>query len=144
MLINLRDKNGKLVIKDILDIDFNMCVAEEAGEYVVQINSTYNYADKYRDTEIDEILKIIKGPDFPTGAMILGTRGIEEAYRTGRGKIRVRAVTEIEAMPNGKLPCYHWEDPAVSFQRKEVQYHTAPCWFRCFPSPFPKGFRSFR
>ena len=47
MLINLRDKNGKLVIKDILDIDFNMCVAEEAGEYVVQINSTYNYADKY-------------------------------------------------------------------------------------------------
>ena len=44
MLINLRDKNGKLVIKDILDIDFNMCVVEEAGEYVVQINSTYNYA----------------------------------------------------------------------------------------------------
>ena len=50
-----------------------------------------------RDTEIEEILKIIKGPDFPTGAEILGTRGIEEAYRTGRGKIRVRAVTNIEA-----------------------------------------------
>ncbi len=55
-----------------------------------------------RDTEIEEILKIIKGPDFPTGAEILGTRGIEEAYRTGRGKIRVRAVTNIESMPNGK------------------------------------------
>ena len=53
-------------------------------------------------TSIDDILQIIKGPDFPTGAMILGTRGIEEAYRTGRGKIRVRAVTDIEAMANGK------------------------------------------
>ena len=54
------------------------------------------------ETSIDDILQIIKGPDFPTGAMILGTRGIEEAYRTGRGKIRVRAVTDIEAMANGK------------------------------------------
>lgn len=55
-----------------------------------------------RKTEMEEVLSIIKGPDFPTGATILGTRGIEEAYRTGRGKIRVRAVTDIEAMPNGK------------------------------------------
>jgi len=55
-----------------------------------------------RETEIEEILKIVKGPDFPTGAEILGTRGIEEAYRTGRGKIRVRAVTNIETMANGK------------------------------------------
>ncbi len=54
------------------------------------------------ETTIDEILQIIKGPDFPTGATILGTRGIEESYRTGRGKIRVRAVTDIETMPNGK------------------------------------------
>ena len=54
------------------------------------------------ETTIEDILKVVKGPDFPTGAMILGTRGIEEAYRTGRGKIRVRAVTDIEAMPNGK------------------------------------------
>jgi len=53
-------------------------------------------------TDIDEILNIVKGPDFPTGATILGTRGIEEAYRTGRGKIRVRAVTDIEPLPNGK------------------------------------------
>ncbi len=53
-------------------------------------------------TTMEEILQIIKGPDFPTGATILGTRGIEEAYRTGRGKIRVRAVTDIETMPNGK------------------------------------------
>lgn len=55
-----------------------------------------------RDTDIEELLEIVKGPDFPTGAQILGTRGINEAYRTGRGKIRVRAVTEIEAMANGK------------------------------------------
>ena len=54
------------------------------------------------ETTIEEILQIVKGPDFPTGAMILGTRGIEEAYRTGRGKIRVRAVTDIEPMANGK------------------------------------------
>ena len=54
------------------------------------------------DTTIEEILEIIKGPDFPTGAEILGTRGIEEAYRTGRGKIRVSAVTNIEPMENGK------------------------------------------
>ena len=55
-----------------------------------------------KETTMEEILGIIKGPDFPTGAQILGTRGIEEAYRTGRGKIRVRAVTEIEPMENGK------------------------------------------
>ena len=61
-----------------------------------------NQVTEDRATEIDEIMDIIKGPDFPTGAMILGTRGIEEAYRTGRGKIRVRAVTDIEALPNGK------------------------------------------
>ena len=61
-----------------------------------------NQVDEDRKTEIDEIIDIIKGPDFPTGAMILGTRGIEEAYRTGRGKIKVRAVTDIEALPNGK------------------------------------------
>ncbi len=58
-------------------------------------------ADK-EETTIEEILEIVKGPDFPTGGTILGTRGIEEAYRTGRGKIRVRAVTNIETMPNGK------------------------------------------
>ena len=54
------------------------------------------------ETTIEDILQIVKGPDFPTGATILGTRGIEEAYRTGRGKIRVRAVTDIEPMANGK------------------------------------------
>ncbi len=54
------------------------------------------------ETTIEDILGIIKGPDFPTGGVILGTKGIEEAYRTGRGKIRVRAITDIETMPNGK------------------------------------------
>lgn len=61
-----------------------------------------NIIEEQRDTTIEEILEIVKGPDFPTGATILGTRGIEEAYRTGRGKIRVRAVTNIETLPNGK------------------------------------------
>ena len=55
-----------------------------------------------RETDIEEVMDIVKAPDFPTGAVILGTRGVEEAYRTGRGKIRVRAVTDIETMANGK------------------------------------------
>ena len=61
-----------------------------------------NRVEEDRETAIEEILDIVKGPDFPTGAEILGTRGIEEAYRTGRGKIRVRAITNIEPMANGK------------------------------------------
>ena len=61
-----------------------------------------NRIEENRETTIEELLEIVKGPDFPTGAEILGTRGIEEAYRTGRGKIRVRAITNIEPMANGK------------------------------------------
>ena len=61
-----------------------------------------NRINEDRETEIDEILNIVKGPDFPTGAEILGKAGIEEAYRTGRGKIRVRAISDIEPMANGK------------------------------------------
>ena len=61
-----------------------------------------NQVEENRETTMEEILDIIKGPDFPTGATILGKLGIEEAYRTGRGKIRVRGVSDIEAMPNGK------------------------------------------
>ena len=61
-----------------------------------------NIIEEDRTTDLEEILCIVKGPDFPTGAEILGTRGIDEAYRTGRGKIRVRAVSNIETLPNGK------------------------------------------
>ena len=61
-----------------------------------------NIIEENRETTMEEILDIVKGPDFPTGATILGRRGIEEAYRTGRGKIRVRAVTNIETLPNGR------------------------------------------
>ena len=61
-----------------------------------------NQVEENRETAIEELLSIIKGPDFPTAATILGTKGIEEAYRTGRGKIKVRAVTDIITMPNGK------------------------------------------
>ena len=61
-----------------------------------------NEVENDRETDIEELMDIVKGPDFPTGAMVIGKRGIEEAYRTGRGKIKVRAVTDIEAMPNGK------------------------------------------
>ena len=61
-----------------------------------------NQVEENRETTIDEVMDIIKGPDFPTGAEILGKAGIDEAYRTGRGKIRVRAVSNIETMPNGK------------------------------------------
>ena len=72
---------------------------EVVGAVVKIIN---NRIDEDRETEIEEIMSIIKGPDFPTGGIILGTRGIEEAYRTGKAKIRVRAVTDIETMENGK------------------------------------------
>ena len=61
-----------------------------------------NKIEKDADTTIEEILEIIKGPDFPTGGTIIGKMGIEEAYRTGRAKIKVRAVTDIEPMQNGK------------------------------------------
>ena len=61
-----------------------------------------NKVNEDRDTDIEELLPIVKAPDFPTGGIILGTRGAEEAYRTGRGKVIVRAVTDIETMPNGK------------------------------------------
>ena len=61
-----------------------------------------NRVEEDRETSIDEVMKIVKGPDFPTGAEILGKAGINEAYRTGRGKIRVRAVTDIETLPNGR------------------------------------------
>ena len=61
-----------------------------------------NRIEEDRETDIEEILKIVKGPDFPTGGMILGTAGIDQAYRTGRGKVKVRAITDIEPMQNGK------------------------------------------
>ena len=61
-----------------------------------------NQVEEDRETDIEELLEIVKGPDFPTGGTILGHAGIDEAYRTGRGKIRVRAVSEIEPMNNGK------------------------------------------
>ena len=66
---------------------------------VLMINNRIN---EDRETEISEIMQIVKGPDFPTGAQVLGTRGIYEAYTTGRGKIRMRAVCEIEEMANGR------------------------------------------
>jgi len=72
---------------------------EVVGAVVKMIN---NRIEEDRETDIEEILQIVKGPDFPTGSMILGTRGIDEAYRTGRGKIRVRGITDIETMANGK------------------------------------------
>ena len=61
-----------------------------------------NRVEEGKDTSLEEVMGIIQGPDFPTGAVILGRSGIEEAYRTGKGKIRVRAVTDIETLPNGK------------------------------------------
>ena len=72
----------------------------EVVEAVIKIID--NRVLENRETTIEEILGIVKAPDFPTGGLIMGTRGCEEAYRTGRGKIRVRAVTNIETLPNGK------------------------------------------
>ena len=80
-----------------------------------------NKVDNDRDTEIEEILDIIKGPDFPTGAMILGKNGINEAYRTGRGKIKVRAVTEIEPMGNGRQRIVVTELPYMVNKAKLIE-----------------------
>lgn len=80
-----------------------------------------NRIDEDRDTDIEEVLDIVKAPDFPTGAMILGTRGCEEAYRTGRGKVRVRAVTDIEEMPNGKSRIIVTELPYMVNKAKLIE-----------------------
>ena len=71
-------------------------------EVIAAVDKIIDNKIENRETTIDEVLDIVKGPDFPTGAQILGRKGIDEAYRTGRGKIKVRAITEIETMPNGK------------------------------------------
>ena len=73
---------------------------KEVTDAVVKIID--NKINEDRETAIEEILEIVKAPDFPTGGLILGTRGCEQAYRTGRGKIIVRAVTNIETLANGK------------------------------------------
>ncbi|MCH5343262.1 MAG: DNA gyrase subunit A [Acetatifactor sp.] len=70
-----------------------------------------NKVEENRNTTIEEVMEIVKAPDFPTGGLILGTRGCEEAYRTGRGKVRVRAVTDIETLPNGKTQIVATELP---------------------------------
>ena len=80
-----------------------------------------NKVDENRDTEIEEVMEIIKGPDFPTGATILGRRDIEEAYRTGRGKIKTRAVSEIETMENGKSRIVVTELPYMVNKAKLVE-----------------------
>ena len=72
----------------------------EVTDAVVKIID--NRVEEDRETDIEELIDIVKGPDFPTGAQILGTRGIQESYRTGRGKIRMRGVSNIETLPNGK------------------------------------------
>ena len=74
-----------------------------------------------RKTEIDELLPIVKGPDFPTGATILGKRDVEEAYRTGRGKVKMRAVCEIETMPNGKHRIIVKELPYLVYRSRVIE-----------------------
>lgn len=72
-------------------------------EIVAAVNKIIdNKVNEERNTSIEEILQVVKAPDFPTGGLILGTRGCEQAYRTGRGKVLVRAVTNIETLSNGK------------------------------------------
>ena len=74
-----------------------------------------------RKTEIEELLPIVKGPDFPTGATILGKRDVEEAYRTGRGKVKMRAVCEIETMPNGKHRIIVKELPYLVYRSRVIE-----------------------
>jgi DNA gyrase subunit A len=81
-----------------------------------------NRINEDRDTTIEELLEIIKGPDFPTGGVILGRKGIEEAYRTGRGKIKIRAVTDIEPMANGKNRIVVTELPYMVNKARLIKY----------------------
>ena len=80
-----------------------------------------NKIEEDRKTEIDEILPLVKGPDFPTGGVIIGTRSIEEAYRTGRAKIRVRGVSNIETLPNGKSQIIITELPYMVNKAKLIE-----------------------
>ena len=80
-----------------------------------------NRVEEDRDTDIDEIIPLIKAPDFPTGAVILGTKGAEEAYRTGRGKIIVRGVTNIDTLPNGKSQIIITELPYMVNKAKLIE-----------------------
>ncbi len=80
-----------------------------------------NRVQEGRDTSVDELMDIIKGPDFPTGAVILGRKGIEESYRTGRGKIKVRAVTNIEEMPGGRQRIVATELPYMVNKAKLIE-----------------------
>ncbi|MCI5584856.1 MAG: DNA gyrase subunit A [Lachnospiraceae bacterium] len=80
-----------------------------------------NRIEEDRETDIDEILPLVKAPDFPTGGLILGTHGSEEAYRTGRGKVRVRAVTDIETLSNGKTQIIVTELPYMVNKAKLIE-----------------------
>ena len=80
-----------------------------------------NRVDEDRDTDIEEILPLVKAPDFPTGGLILGTRGSEEAYRTGRGKVKMRAVTNIETLANGKSQIIVTELPYMVNKAKLIE-----------------------
>ncbi len=92
-------------------------------EVVAAVNKMIeNQINEDRDTDIEELMDVVKGPDFPTGGVILGRAGIEEAYRTGRGKIRVRAVTDIETMPNGKNRIIVTELPYAVNKARLVEY----------------------
>lgn len=91
---------------------------ETINAAVLMINNKIN---EDRDTELEELMKIVKGPDFPTGATILGRQGIDDAYRTGRGKIRMRAVCEIETMPNGKSAIIVKELPYMVFRSRVIE-----------------------
>ena len=80
-----------------------------------------NKVEENRETEIEELMEIVKGPDFPTGAMILGRKAIEQAYRTGRAKIKVRAVTNIETMPSGRQRIVATELPYLVNKAKLIE-----------------------
>ena len=94
-----------LLVNGTTGIAVGMATNMPPHNLVESINAVVKLIDDYiegKETTIEDLMKIVKGPDFPTGGIIMGTSGISEAYRTGRGKIRVRAVTDIEPMDNGK------------------------------------------
>lgn len=91
------------------------------GEVIAAVDRIIEDRIAGRETTIEDLMQIVKGPDFPTGATILGRRGIEDAYRTGRGKIRMRAVCDIEPMANGKNRIIVKELPYMVYRSRIIE-----------------------
>ena len=91
------------------------------GEVIDGLHCMIDNKINGKETDVEELMEHIKGPDFPTGASILGKSGIRAAYRTGRGKILVRAIAEIQPMGNGREKIVVTEIPYMVNKRLLIE-----------------------